>query len=174
MARKLKVPSELREASKVKVAKPKRKRKPMTPEQKAAAVERLAKARAAKGPVENKSIPENIRHIPDEDPLSVKNVRAYLKQNVELLKAIKSLKDSKDYKERLYYCKVSTYVDNLKRYLNSGVYTDNRWGMDGENRIKYKCFAMAYHKDGTPKRTVGVIYPDCGEWTQEMENESYQ
>jgi hypothetical protein len=31
---------------------------------------------------------------------------------------------------------------------------------------------MAYHPDGTPKRSVGVWYPDIQEtWTKEMENE---
>jgi hypothetical protein len=31
---------------------------------------------------------------------------------------------------------------------------------------------MAYHPDGTPKRSVGTWYPDIRmEWTKEMENE---
>ena len=163
---KAKLPVEMQkfyEAKKVK-----RKRKPMTPEQKAAAAERLAKARAAKGTSENTSIPEEIRNIPDNEPLSVKNVRAYLRNNEDLLKSIKSMKDSKEAKDRMYYERVSTYVHNLKKYLSTGVYLDNRWGMEGEKHIKYFCTTMAYYPDGTPKRTVGVHYPDCGVWTEEM------
>ena len=30
---------------------------------------------------------------------------------------------------------------------------------------------MAYNKDGTPKRSVGVMYPDIGVYTTEMDNE---
>ena len=167
MRRTKKLPVEMQDAFKPKT-KVKRKRKPMSEEQKAAAVERLAKARAAKGKTVNKSIPEEIRNIPDDNPLSVKNVRAYLKNNEELLKSIKSMKDSKEAKDRLYYARISTYVDNLKKYLSTGVYLDNRWGMEGEKHIKYYCARMAYHLDGTPKRSVGVVYPDCGLWTEEM------
>lgn len=157
--------------SKVKPVKVKRKRKPMTDEQKAAAVERLAKARAAKAPTEQKSIPENIRNIPDNDILSVKSVRAALKQNKELLKSIKIMKDSKDSKERAYYQKIDTYIANMQNYLFSGIYKDNKAGMDGEKSISYRSIAMAYYPDGMPKRTVGVVYPDCGKYTQEMEDQ---
>ena len=169
MARKRKVPVEMLEASKVKPIKAKRKRKPMTAEQKAAASERLAKARAARAPAANSSIPENIRNIPDDDPLSVKKTKENLRINQDLLKAIKSLKDSKDAKERDYYNQISCYVDNLKKYLSTGVYVDNKFGSERTGTIKYRCVAMAYHKDGTPKRTVGVFYPDVGTWTEEME-----
>ena len=50
-------------------------RKEMTPEQKALAAERLAKAREAKGPAKNSSYDESIRNLPDEHPLSIKTVR---------------------------------------------------------------------------------------------------
>lgn len=164
-----KVPIEMIEASKVKPIKAKRKRKPMSEEQKAAAVERLAKARAAKGPAANSSIPEEFLTIPEDNPLSLKNTRANLKHNQDLLSAIKSLKDSKDAKEREYHNNISTYVDNLKKYISTGVYVDNRFGAERTGTIKYRCVAMAYHKDGTPKRSVGVFYPDVGTWTEEME-----
>ena len=164
-----KVPVEMLEASKVKPFKQKRKRKPMTEEQKAAAVERLAKARAAKGPAKNSNVPDIFHTIPDDDPFSLKNTRANLKHNQDLLKAIKSLKESKESKDRVYYNEISTYVDNLKKYLNTGVYLDNKFGAERTGTVKYVCVAMAYHKDGTPKRTVGAWYPDVGTWTQEME-----
>ena len=35
-----------------------------------------------------------------------------------------------------------------------------------------RCVAMAYEDDGTPKRSVGVFYPDLGcIYTQEIYNE---
>lgn len=45
-----------------------KKRKPMTPEQRAAAAERLALARAAKAPAKNVSIHESIRNLEDDHP----------------------------------------------------------------------------------------------------------
>ena len=38
-------------------------------------------------------------------------------------------------------------------------------------KTKFKCVVMAYNKDGTPKRSVGVMYPDIGVYTPEMDNE---
>ena len=169
MARKLKVPSEMREASKIKAVKPKKKRKPMTPEQKAAAVERLAKARAAKAPAVNKNVPAIFHDIPAEDPFSLASTKENLKHNQDYLKGIKTYKESKDAKERSEYAQISTYVDNLKKYISTGIYHDNRFGKTRGGEIQYHCVAIAYYKDGTPKRSVGTWYPDVGLWTIEME-----
>ena len=44
-------------------------------------------------------------------------------------------------------------------------------GPNEEHTVIPKCIAMAYNPDGTPKRTVGVFYPDLlAVWTKEMEN----
>lgn len=146
-----------------------RKKRKMTEEQRAAAVARLAKARENRGPSQNKLIAENVRNLPEDNPLSLKNVRSWIKENKELLVAIKSMKDSKDAKERGKYLEVQTYVQNLEAYLRTGVYLDNRYGSQGQNKIQYKVTHMAYYPDGTPKRTVGWLYPDVGIWTKEME-----
>ncbi len=42
-----------------------------------------------------------------------------------------------------------------------------------EHRTSKRCVAMAYHADGTPKRSVGVWYPDIGTYTQEMYDEDH-
>jgi hypothetical protein len=146
-----------------------RKKRKMTEEQKAAAVARLAKARENRGPSQNKLIDENVRNLPDENPLSLKNVREWIKENKELLSAIKSFKDSKDAKERRKYISVQTYVQNLEAYLRNGVYLDMFWGAQAQNKIQYRCTNMAYYPDGTAKRSVGTMYPDVGIWTKEME-----
>lgn len=145
-----------------------RKKRVMTEEQKAAAVARLAKARENRGPSQNKLIDENVRNLPDENPLSLVNVRSWIKENKELLSSIKTFKDSKDAKERMQYISVQTYVQNLEGYLRNGVYLDNRFGSQGQNKIQYRVTNMAYYPDGTPKRTVGYMYPDIGLYTQEM------
>jgi hypothetical protein len=151
-----------------------RKTRTMTPEQKAAAVERLAKARASKGPSQNKMISEHVRNLPDDNPLSLVNVRAWIKENKELLKSIRDFKDSKDAKERTQYQKVETYVSNLEAYLRNGVYLDFFYGSQMQNRITHRVYVMAYYPDGTPKRSIGWWYPDVGIYTQEMANEDRQ
>ena len=148
-----------------------RKTRVMTEEQKAAAVERLAKARASKGPSQNKMIDEHVRNLPDDNPLSLVNVRSWIKDNKEMLQSIKSFKVSKDSKERAKYIQIETYVSNLDAYLRSGVYLDFFYGSQMQNKIQHRVTAMAYYKDGTPKRTVGYWYPDVGLYTQEMQNE---
>ena len=35
-------------------------------------------------------------------------------------------------------------------------------GDDEEKKTQWKCVAMAYNPDGTPKRSKGVYYPDIG------------
>ena len=161
------------EAMGVTPTKPKkvRKKRKMTEEQKAAAVARLAKARENRGPSQNKLIAENVRNLPDDNPLSLNNVRSWIKENKDLLRAIKVMKDSKDAKERAKYQSVETYVANLEAYLRNGVYLDNRYGLQGQNKIKYRVTTMAYYADGTPKRTVGWLYPDVGVYTEEMATE---
>jgi len=140
----------------------------MTEEQKVAATLRLAKARANRGPSQNKLIDESVRNLPDDNPLSLKNVRDWIKENKLLLQSIKAFKDSKESKERDQYNKVQTYVSNLESYLRDGVYRDHKYGAQMQNTIKMVVTHMAYYKDGTPKRTVGFVYPDIGMYTKEM------
>ena len=148
-----------------------RKKRIMTEEQKAAAAERLAKAREAKKPAAMLTVHESLRNIPDTDPFAPARVRGWIKNQSQMLKAMKPMKDSKDAKERAAYTEVEVYLANLQAYLRTGVYLDNRWGAERQHRVTQKCVAMAYNKDGTPKRTVGVWYPDIGKYTKEMELE---
>ena len=151
----------------------KRKRK-MTEEQRAAAAERLAKARAARGPSKNLSVHESIRDLPDDHTLAPKKVKAWIKEQQLKLRSMKSMKNSTDRKERGAYYVEETYLNNLQSYLSSGVYKDSRFGADREKLIRYRSVVLAYDKNGMVKRTVGVFYPDIGqEWTQEMDSEYY-
>jgi hypothetical protein len=148
-----------------------RKSRKMTDEQKKAAAARLAKARANRGPSQNKMIAETVRNLPDENPLSLVNVRSWIKENKELLQSIRDFKTSKDWKQRDTFTRTQTYVANLEAYLRDGFYRDLFYGSQMQNKIIYRVTTMAYHKDGTPKRTVGYMYPDVGIYTQEMANE---
>ena len=150
----------------------KRKRKPMSEEQKKAATERLAKAREARGADGSKSVHEDIRDLPEDHFLHWKKVKEWLKSNQEQLKAMRSYKTSKVSKERAEYQDLETYVHNLKRYLSHGVWFDFRYGENREGRIQKVCIAMAYYPDGTPKRTLNTWYPDIAQvWTKELAEE---
>ena len=152
------------------VTKPRKRRKPMTKEKRAAAAERLAKARAAKGASKNLSINENIRNLEDDHPISPAKVKKWLKTNKEALAAAK--KDARTNKKLLGRVGVlDTYVTNMERYLRTGVWMDLFYGENQEHRVQRRVVANAYEKDGNVKREVGVIYPDIGKYTQEMYEE---
>lgn len=148
-----------------------RRTRTLTPEQKAAAVERLAKARAARktaGVSTNQLYAEEVRNLPADHFLSLDKVKSWIKYNKDLLTSIRSFKDSKEASQRDQYNRVQVYLANLENYLRTGVYSDLFYGEEAQNKIKYRCLVMAYHPDGTPKRTPGVMYPDIGLYTEEM------
>jgi hypothetical protein len=164
---------EISKNSKIKPIK-KRKKRTMTSEQKAALVERLEKARAARGPTKNLSIHESIRDLPEDHPLHHKKVKDWIKDQKGLLQGLKDFKDSKDAGLRKQYWDAETYLFNLQKYLSDGVYLDNRYGSEKQSKIRLNSVAMAYYPDGTPKRTPGIFYPDMGcEYTNEMAAEDH-
>jgi len=150
-------------------------RKPMSAEQKKAAGERLAIARekrAKENPPEYKSIHPDVLAKGDEHPWSHINVKKWIKTQKELLTVARSDLRRKVKGAEAQVSSISGYIRNLENYLRSGIYTDLFWGEHGQNRCKTICLVMAYNPDGTPKRSVGVWYPDIQEtWTKEMENE---
>ena len=152
-----------------------KRRKPMTEEQSRAASERLEKARAAraaKNPDYGQSgIHPTLRDLQDDHPAHPKKVRQWIKTQKEL--AASERKSVKQGVKGAYskQCIHEAYVRNLVKYLRDGDYVDMFYGEYMENRVKRKCVAMAYESDGTPKRDVGVWYPDIGTYTQEMYNE---
>ena len=149
------------------VVKTRKRRKPMTKEQRAAAAERLAKARAAKGEPKNLSLHKDIRNLEEDHPISPVKVKKWLKSNKEALAAAK--KDAKtDKKANARVGQLETYVTNMERYLRTGVWLDLFYGENQEHRVRRKVTTLAYDKDGNVKREVGVIYPDIGEYTREM------
>jgi len=139
----------------------KRKRKPMTPEQRQAAAERLAKAREAKGPVQNLSMHESLRDLDDDHPLSPKNVKTWIKSCKQHLSAIKSYRLSKEPEERRQYYTAENYIKNMQAYLSTGIWIDGYWGENREKKMNLICIAPAY-KDGEIQRNKGTYYRDIG------------
>ena len=152
-----------------------KRRKPMTEEQKQAAAARLEKARearAAKNPDYGQSgIHASLRDLPDDHPAHPKKVKRWIKTQKEL--AASERRAVKQGVKGAYsrQCTHEGYVRNLVKYLRDGDYVDDFYGEYMEHKIRWKCVAMAYYPDGTPKRSVGVWYPDIGTYTQEMYDE---
>ena len=116
----------------------KKKRKPMTEEQKLAACERLAKARAAKPPAKNSSIHVSVLAIPEEDMLSVKNVQSWIKNQKEQLTEYRASvrRDIKGALAQVSNCE--GYIRNLQYYLKHGDYCDDRYGAYQEKRVSWQ------------------------------------
>ncbi len=160
--------------------KTRKRRKPLTDEQKAERRERLAKARAAKSPPKHTSVHPDVPR--DEDSIvNLTSVRRWIKTNKEKLTAARqSLKlNPKDKKINNEVNILDCYVQNLQAYLRTGVWLDMRYGEHMEGKILRVCRHGAYPwHDSDPykgmiKREVGVIYPDVGIWTQDMHDEYY-
>ena len=154
-----------------------KKRKPMTEEQRRAASERLEKARAAraaKNPDYGQSgIHPTLRDLPDDHPAHPKKVKLWIKTQKDL--AASERRAVKQGVKGAYsrQCTHEAYVRNLVKYLRDGDYVDDFYGEYMEHKTGKRCVAMAYHADGTPKRSVGVWYPDIGTYTQEMYDEDH-
>ena len=151
-------------------------RKPMTEEQRAAAAKRLEKARAKraeKNPNYGQSgIHPILRDLPDDHSTHPKKVKQWIKTQKELASVERAGVRQGIKGAYARQCNHEGYVRNLLRYLRDGDYIDNFYDEHQEKRIQWKCVAMAYDKDGNPKRDVGTFYPDMGcVYTQEMNNE---
>ena len=154
-----------------------KKRKPMTEEQKQAAAERLEKARAAraaKNPNYGQSgIHESLRDLPDDAPINPKKVKQWIKTQKELASMERrnekvKVKGATD--RRMSH---EAYVRNMQRYLRDGDWIDLFYGEHQEKKIGYICRVKAYYwtgpKKGEPKFDVGTYYPMLGTvYSQEM------
>ena len=155
--------------------KTRKKRKPMTEEQRVAAAERLAKAREKrkeKNPDYGQSgIHPTLRDLPDESPISVKKVKEWIKTQRDIMSSEKSSERQGIKGARARWKNAEAYIRDMNTYLRTGDWVSMFYGEHEQNLVKYRCVAMAYDKDGNPKRDVGVWYPDIGTYTQEMYDE---
>ena len=156
-----------------------KKRKPMTEDQKTAAAERLEKARAAraaKNPDYGMSgIHESLRDLPDDYPITPKKVKGWIKTQKELASAERRNEKANVKGATARKTSHEAYVRNLQKYLKDGDYVDTFYGEHQEKRIGNRCLAQAYYwegpKKGEPKFDVGTYYPLLGTvYSQEMYN----
>ena len=152
-------------------------RKPMTEEQRAAAAKRLEKARekrAEKNPDYGQSgIHPTLRDLPDEHPAHPKKVKVWIKTQKALASAERAGVKQGIKGAYARQCMHEAYVRSMVKYLRDGDWVDNFFGEHQEKRIKWRCVALAYEKDGNPKRDIGTYYPDMGMvYTEDERNEN--
>ena len=153
-----------------------KKRKPMTEEQRVAAAARLEKAREKRKEQNpdygQSSLPPGLRNLPDDHALHPKKVKEWIKTQNELAKTVRGEVRQKVKGAEARLLIHEGYIRHMQKYLRDGDGIDNFYGEHQQNRITHRCVAMAYYDDGTPKRSVGVFYPDLGcIYTQEIYNE---
>ena len=121
--------------------------------------DRMAKARAAKKPPQYKNIHEDVKSLPDDSTLSVKNVKEWEKHNKERVKELKykirRMSKSKEQSTMIREVQNRTvYLANITRYFDTSTWTDLFYGKDQEHKTKWRTIAYAYDEKGYIKTTT--------------------
>ena len=141
-------------------------RKQLSEKRKQELRDQLTKARSKRTPAEYKNIYPSVLAKPDDDPLSLKSVKNWIKHNKE--KSAAYLTNSRRrgaslkqvIQDKINADGAKAYIRMMEHYLRTGDWISDFMGQDEEKKTQWKCVAMAYHADGTPKRSKGIFYPD--------------
>ena len=141
---------------------------------------RLAEMRAKKKPAEYKHIAKSVLALPDDDTYSFKNVKEWIKEIKLQVSALGTQARSTGTapKERQRASNLAdskkAYIRYMEHYLKHGDWIGLFSGATEEHKVVSRCVAMAYYPDGTPKRSVGVFYPDIKVvWSKGMDESEY-
>ena len=150
-------------------------RKKLSEERKQQLRDQLDAARKKKAPAEYKNVHPNVLAKPDDDPLSLKSIKKSIKHNKDKASAFltnsrrRGAPPKQSIADRIHADSAKAYIRFMEHYLRTGDWISDFMGDDEEKKTQWKCVAMAYHEDGTPKRTKGVWYPDIqAVWTSEQ------
>ena len=160
--------------------KPIKKKRKLSEEAREKLRERLAAMRAKKKPADYKNVAKSVLELPDDDKYSFKNVKEWIKHSKDLVSEytktarsrVTTPQDKQKASNAADHKKV--YIRELEYYLKSGDYISYFSGQDETNKVSPRCVAMAFYPDGTPKRSVGVFYPDINMvWTQGLDESEF-
>ena len=141
-------------------------RKQLSEERKQELRNQLTKARSKKKSAEYKNIFPSVLAKPDDDPLSLKSIKKWIKHNKEKASAFltnsrrRGTTPKQSIADKINADSAKAYIRFMEHYLRTGDWISDFMGEDEEKKTQWKCVAMAYHADGTPKRTKGVYYSD--------------
>lgn len=128
-----------------KVTRP-RKKRVMSAEQKAAAAERLAKAREKRmktNPPEYKSIHPSVLKLEEDHPLSMQSCRHYIKTQRQLMARYKSEIRNNIKGAEAKYHQCENYIRNIQSYLSNGVWVDLFYGELQQYRMGWRTIVPA-------------------------------
>ena len=108
-------------------------RRRLTKEQKQAAAERLAAARAKKGEPKYSQYDSRVVNLPDDHKLSFKKVRSWIKTNKAKLPLLKKAVRQKERGSIAKLAIVEGYISNMEGYLRHGIWLDLFYGEDQEH-----------------------------------------
>ena len=140
----------------------------------------MKEMRKKRKPAEYKNVNERVLALPDDDNYSFKSVKGWIKHNKEMVAALGKQGRGRyvGEKERRIAENQATsrkaYIRYCEHYLKTGDWIGMFSGQDEEHKVVPRCVVMAYYPDGTPKRSVGVFYPDIGAvWTNGMNEKDH-
>ena len=149
-------------------------RKQLSEKRKQELRDQLSKARSKRSPAEYKNIHPKVLEIPDDDPLSLKSIKKSIKHSKDRAAAYsvnsrrRGVTPKQSITDKIRSENVKAYIRFMEHYLRTGDWVSDFMGQDEEKKTLWKCIAMAYHADGTPKRSKGVYYPDINtEWVSD-------
>ena len=125
-------------------------------------LDKMAKVRAAKKPPAYKNIHEDVKALPDDNTLSVKNVKEWEKHNKERVKELKyKIRRMEKGKDRTLLERElgnrEVYLMNIARYLDTSVWLDLFYGKDQEHKSKWRTIAYAYDSEGYIKTSEWMV-----------------
>ena len=160
--------------------KPIKKKRKLSEEAREKLRERLAAMRAKKKPADYKNVAKSVLELPDDDKYSFKNVKEWIRHSKDLVseytKVARSRTTTPQDKQKASNAAdhKKVYIRELEYYLKSGDYISYFSGQEESNKVSPRCIAQAFYPDGTPKRSVGVFYPDINMvWTQGLDESEF-
>ena len=136
---------------------------------------RMLEMRKKRKPAEYKNISKVVLALPDDDIYSFQNVKEWISHNKAVISGLGSQIRGRGVGEKekrlaeIDMASRKAYIRYCEHYLRTGDWIGLFSGQDEEHKVVPRCSAMAYYSDGTPKRSVGVFYPDIGAvWTKNM------
>ena len=125
--------------------------------------DKMKKVRAAKKAPTYKNVHQDVPRD-DENYLCLKFVKEWQKHNKDRVKELKYLirkgrggpqKELRPLERELQ--NRQTYVNNLARYLDTGIWMDLFYGKDQESLMKFRTVARAYDSEGYIKTIIPAV-----------------
>ena len=115
--------------------------------------DKMAKVRAAKKPPAYKNIHPDVKNLPDDSTLSLKNVKDWQKHNKERVSDLKyQIRRMDKGKDKVLLEREvenrTVYLANINTYLDTSTWCDLFYGKDQNHKTHYRTLAYAYDNEG--------------------------